>query len=53
MEYADENIDIDLTEEEVLNENETRFGDKIFRNVVPLEPNVAFIDSVLKLIGVE
>lgn len=53
LEYMDESIDIDKTEEEVLNENEARFGDKIFRNVVPLEPNVAFIDSVLKLIGVE
>ena len=53
LEYADENIDIDLTEEEVLNENETRFGDKIFRNVVPLEPNVAFIDSLLKFFGIQ
>ena len=53
LEYMDESIDIDKTEEEVLNENEARFGDKIFRNVVPLEPNFAFIDSVLKMIGVE
>ena len=53
LEYMDESIDIDKTEEEVLSKNEARFGDKIFRNVVPLEPNVAFIDSVLKLIGVE
>lgn len=55
LEYMDESIDIDIdkTEEEVLNENEARFGDKIFRNVVPLDPNVAFIDSVLKMIGVE
>lgn len=53
LEYMDESIDIDKTEEEVLNENEARFGDKIFRNVVPLEPNVTFIDSVLQLIGVE
>lgn len=53
LEYMDESIDIDKTEEEALNENEARFGDKIFRNVVPLEPNVAFIDSVLQLIGVE
>lgn len=53
LEYMDESIDIDKTEEEVLSKNEARFGDKIFRNVVPLEPNVAFIDSVLKMIGVE
>ena len=52
LEYMDENIDIDMTEEEQLNENETRVGNKIFSNVQPTKPTPSVIDSLLSFIGI-